>query len=99
MTLYSLKDQFKELVKATVDEKQNNDKVKVIDESAKSQDFQINKDSKQTKYTTARIKSRNFLSNVAYVGINREDFYNENIICLFIDYKKFESIYARQKIN
>ena len=27
-----------------------------------------------------RIKSRNFLSNISYVGINKEDFYNENFI-------------------
>ena len=32
------------------------------------------------KYTTTRIKSRKFLSNIAYVGINKEDFYNENSI-------------------
>ena len=30
------------------------------------------------KYTTTRIKSRKFLSNIAYVGINKENFYNEN---------------------
>ena len=53
----------------------------MIDESAKSQDFfQSNKDKIERKYTTTRMKSRNFLSNIAYVGINREDFYNENFI-------------------
>ena len=31
-------------------------------------------------YTTTRIKSRNFLSNISYVGINKEGFYNENFI-------------------
>ena len=29
---------------------------------------------------STRIKPRNFLSNIASVGINREDFYNENYI-------------------
>ena len=53
----------------------------MIDESAKSQDFfQNHKDKKERRYTTTRIKSRNFLSNIAYVGINREDFYSENFI-------------------
>ena len=52
----------------------------MIDGSAKSPDFfQDNKPSER-KYTTARIKSRNFLSNISYVGINKEDFYNENFI-------------------
>ena len=57
---------------------ENSDNVqqKVIDGSAKSPDFfQDNKPSKR-KYTTARIKSRNFPSNISYVGINKEDFYN-----------------------
>ena len=68
---------------------ENSDNVqqKVIDGSAKSPDFfQDNKPSKR-KYTTARIKSRNFLSNISYVGINKEDFYNENFIfdvCLLV---------------
>ena len=31
-------------------------------------------------YTTTRIKSRNFLSNISYVGINKEDFYNQNFV-------------------
>ena len=32
------------------------------------------------KYSTTRIKSRNFLSNIAYTGINKNDFYNESFI-------------------
>ena len=54
------------------------------DESEKSPDFfqynnAINK--KLAKpYTTTRIKSRNFLSNISYVGINKEDFYNQNFV-------------------
>ena len=54
----------------------------MTEESAKSPDFfQSNKPSnKRTdrKYATTRIKSRNFLSNISYVGINKEDFYNQN---------------------
>ena len=32
------------------------------------------------KYSPTRIKSRNFLSNVSYTGISKNDFYNENFI-------------------
>ena len=32
------------------------------------------------KYTMTRIKSQNFLSNIAYIGINKEDYYNNNFI-------------------
>ena len=32
------------------------------------------------KYSTTRIKSRNFLLNIAYTGINKNDFYNESFI-------------------
>ena len=82
---HSLNDQFEELVKATVEEKkqmeQNDDTETMTDESAKSQDlFQSNKDKKERKYTTTRIKSIIFLSNIVYVRIDREDFYNENFI-------------------
>ena len=68
---------------------ENSDNVqqKMIDGSAKSPDFfQDNKPSER-KYTTTRIKSRNFLSNISYVGINKEDFYDENFIfdvCLLV---------------
>ena len=51
-----------------------------MNKSAKNQDlFQDNKAIK-VKYTTTKIKSRNFLSNVAHVAINKEDFYNKNFI-------------------
>ena len=32
------------------------------------------------KYSTTRAKSRKFLSNIAYTGISKEDFYSENFI-------------------
>ena len=68
----------------------------MIDKSAKSQDFfQNNKDKVERKYTTTRIKSRDFLSNNAHVGINREDFYDENFILLSINHKEFKSVFTR----
>ena len=61
---------------------ENENKPDMTDGSAKSPDFfQDNKPSNkrsERKYTTSRLKSRNFLSNISYVGINKEDFYNEN---------------------
>ena len=88
MTTFS--QSFNNLVEATLQvenkeiktetETDNNNETIDMDESAKNQDFfQDNKDIK-VKYTTTRIKSRNFLSNIAYVGINKEDYYNKNFI-------------------
>ena len=51
-----------------------------MDESAKSQDLFQDNNAIRKKYTTTRIKSRNLLSNIAYVGINKEDYYNKNIL-------------------
>ena len=52
----------------------------MIDESAKIQDFfQDNKPSER-KFTTTRVKSRNSFSNIAFVRIVKEDFYDENFI-------------------
>ena len=51
-------------------------------EPAKGQDFfQNNKaaNHQKIKYTTTRIKFRNFLSNIAYIGINKEEYYNKNL--------------------
>ena len=50
------------------------DKVLNVDESAKSQDFFQDNNVVKIKYATTRIKSRNFLSNIAYVGINKKDY-------------------------
>ena len=94
MASFSLNQEFEELVKATLAEKQlisnDNDNNKetitpeMTDESAKSPDFfQSNKLSpKRTdrKYTTTRMKSRNFLSIISYVRIKKEDFYNQSFI-------------------
>ena len=51
-----------------------------MDGSAKSQDFFQDNNAIGEKYTTTRIKLRNFLSNIAYVGISKEDYYNKNFI-------------------
>ena len=52
----------------------------MIDESTKNQDFFQENKNIGKKYTTTRIKSRNFLSNIAYVGISKEDYYNKNFV-------------------
>ena len=51
-----------------------------MDESAKSQDFFQDNNAIKVKYTIAKLKSRNFLLNIAYVGINKEDYYYRNFI-------------------
>ena len=54
------------------------------DESAKNRDFlQDNnaiKEESNKPYIATRIKSRNFLSNISYVGVTKQDFYNENFV-------------------
>ena len=84
----TLKQNYNKLVKETLTvedprlkkEKEATEMEQKID-LAKSQDFfQNNKvanHQKKMKYTTTRIKSRNFLSNIAYIGINEEDYYNK----------------------
>ena len=57
-----------------------NRQVMDMDESAKSQDFFQDNNAIKVKYTTTRIKSRNVLSNIAYIGINKEDYCNRNFI-------------------
>ena len=56
-------------MKTALDKKQqmeqSDDTPKMIDESAKSQDFfQSNKEKIERKYATTRVKLRNFLSNM-----------------------------------
>ena len=67
--------------------KQTDSNVQLRDETAKIQHFVQDNNLPGKKYTTTRIKSRNFLSNIAYVGINNEDFYNKYFIfdvCLLV---------------
>ena len=56
------------------------DSIEMLDEFAKSQDFFQDNKAIGQKYTTTRIKSRNFLSNIAYVGISEEDYYDKNFV-------------------
>ena len=55
-----------------------------IGKSAKSPNFFQGNRSSTNKpspnYTKTRTKSRNFLLNISHVGLNKEDFYNENFI-------------------
>ena len=70
-----LNDQFKKLVKVTLKEKQaltddkNDIQEEVMDESPKSPYFICDNkpNNPERKYTTTRIKSRIFLSNISYV--------------------------------
>ena len=78
---------FNKLVKANLSERQqlddqtdSDENIQVVEESAKSQDFFQDNNALKKRYMTTRIKSRNSLSNIAYVGINKEDYYNENFI-------------------
>ena len=80
MTTFCINDQLDKLAKAALSEKQElteqtDNNLEMTDESAKSQDFFENNKPSERKYTTTKIKSRNFLSDIIYVGINKEDFY------------------------
>ena len=62
----------------------NNNKNSV---SVKSPDFfqgnhAIKKERKTNlkPYMTSRIKTRNYLSNISYAGVTKEDFYNRNFV-------------------
>ena len=71
----SLGEQFNELVEVSLqaEEIQSNLKENMMIHKTPKSNKNIGK-----KYTTTRIKSRNFLSNIAYIGISKEDYYNEN---------------------
>ena len=83
----SFSEQFNKLVNMALSEKRqlNNNKyddgnLQVMDGSAKSHNFFQDNNTIGNRYTTTRIKSRNFLSNIAYMGISKEDYYNENFV-------------------
>ena len=88
MTACNINDQFNELVKVTLSKKQqltertdkDNIQQEMIDESVKSPDFFQDNKLSERKYIATRPKLRNILSNIAYVEINKEEFYNENFI-------------------
>ena len=88
MREFSQNPEFENLVKQTIgdqqttviDEKSN---VTSMNESAKNRDFfQDNNPIKKNvkPYRTTWIKSRNLLSNISYVGITKESFYDENFV-------------------
>ena len=65
------------------DQTDNSDQnIQHMEKSAKRQDFfqDTNTVAIGKRYTTTRIKSRNVLSNISYIGINKEDHYKENFI-------------------
>ena len=70
-----LKDQFQNLVDTTLEQK------KLIE---KKQDFyqgdNINLKKKFKPYTTTRIKSRNFLSNISYETLSDQDVIDRNFV-------------------
>ena len=67
-------------IKIETENKTNDETIVGMDESAKSQDFFQDNNAIGKKYTTTCIKSINFLSNIAYIGISKEDYYNKNFI-------------------
>ena len=106
MTTFSIDNQFNKLVNVTLLEQQalaeNSDSIqdKLIDGSAKILDFLDNNKHSERKYTTIRINSRNFLSNISYTRINKVDFYNKYFILdVFLLVKKIKFIFTRQKIK
>ena len=79
--------EFQKLVNATLldrnqtkKETTDDENIQDMDESAKSQDFFLDNNVIGKKYTTTPIKSINFLSNIAYVGINKQKYHNQNFI-------------------
>ena len=66
--------------KVKTEDKINETTVSNMEESAKSQDFFQDNNAIEVKYTATRIKSRFFLANIPYVGINKEDYCNKNFV-------------------
>ena len=72
--------QFNELVKVTLSERQHlqdktdgDENIQVLDESVKSQDFFQDNNAMRKKYTVTCNKSRNFF-------INKEEYYKKNFV-------------------
>ena len=79
---------------------QTDNNLEMEDKSAKSQDFYQNNKLSERKYTTTKTKSRNFLSNIAHVGINKEDFDKENFIFdIYLLVTKNLNVFASQKVG
>ena len=93
MTEFNLKPEFENLIKVTLADQEQQNQTKEIttvleknhDKLAKSPDFfqdnnVIKKKLISKSYATTWIKSRNFLLNISYLGINKENFYNKNFV-------------------
>ena len=60
-------------VRNTKDQTDGDENIHLMNESAKSQDFfEDNNTMVGKRYTTTGIKSRNFLSNIAHVGVKKK---------------------------
>ena len=75
----------------------NSNNIQLTVESAKSQDFFQDNNQLEKKYTTKRIKSRSFLSNIAYVDISKGNFYKIFSLDRKLADKKHEMIYMLWK--
>ena len=63
-------------VRNTKDQTDGDENIHLMNESAKSQDFfEDNNTMVGKRYTTTGIKSRNFLSNIAYVGVKKKIYF------------------------
>ena len=89
MSEFSLSKELENLIKQTIGDQHlteiEKNNTKIMEESAKNRNFFQNKNTILKKennkpYTTTRIKSKKFLSNISYVGVNKEDFYNKGFI-------------------
>ena len=83
-------------VRNTKDQTDGDENIHLMNESAKSQDFfEDNNTMVGKRYTTTGIKSRNFLSNIAYVGVKKKI----SFWCLLPCNQKSKSILIGQKIG
>ena len=89
MSEFSLNKELENLIKQTIGDQHLTETEKnnttIMEESAKNRNFFQNKNAILKKennkpYTTTRIKSKKFLSNISYVGVNKEDFYKKGFI-------------------
>ena len=92
MTEFSLTQEFDNLVKQTISQQEQTTVIEERnnmtdnDESAKNRDFFHDNNAikkKKKKYQTVHNNSnkiKKFLSNISYIGITKEDFYNRNFV-------------------
>ena len=86
MADYSLNEQFKYLVHTINNDQERKQNNNNNSKSVKSPDFfqdnnSIKKNKKNLKpYATSKIKTRNYISNISYAGVTKEDFFNRNFV-------------------